>query len=63
VVRDPSKALKKLTPIEHLMTGGAAGHLGAFSAAPPRDGLVYLWQMFGAFFHDVFMIVYACIHI
>ena len=28
VVRDPSKALKKLTPIEHLMTGGAAGHLG-----------------------------------
>lgn len=25
VVRDPGKALKKLTPIEHLMTGGAAG--------------------------------------
>lgn len=25
VVRDPSKALKKLTPIDHLMTGGAAG--------------------------------------
>lgn len=34
VVRDPSKALKKLTPIEHLMTGGAAGAVAKTVIAP-----------------------------
>ena len=31
VVRDPGKALKKLTPIEHLMTGGAAGGIDSWT--------------------------------
>lgn len=31
VVRDPGKALKKLTPIEHLMTGGAAGGIDSLT--------------------------------
>lgn len=35
VVRDPGKALKKLTPIEHLMTGGAAGGI---------DSLIFMGQ-------------------
>ncbi|CAL1142177.1 unnamed protein product [Cladocopium goreaui] len=43
VVRDPSKALKKLTPIEHLMTGGAAGAV-AKTVIAPADRVKILYQ-------------------
>ncbi|CAK9038950.1 unnamed protein product [Durusdinium trenchii] len=43
VVRDPSKALKKLTPIDHLMTGGAAGAV-AKTVIAPADRVKILYQ-------------------
>jgi len=43
VVRDPGKALKKLTPIEHLMTGGAAGAV-AKTVIAPADRVKILYQ-------------------